>query len=390
MPEDPPFDDTIDERCSVIVTLRQFLGGSIRRCAALAVSILMVTTHHPIAATVSADGKPAASLNGPFLLLIPSANAPNDTLAVASPGQHQSVLLRTLPAETTLALSPHGRYIALGEGVRGLWLVDSDGTHLRRRLLAPVAVPPRSSGQGGARPAASGLPSPDGTSARLNTSRLAVGAVAWSPDRYTLAYTLQTSAQAAGGDDPHIGIWLVRYDQGRSRELIAAQHFNPASGFGGLSWSHDGRTVLTTIAGRLVAIDAATGHVHVLPLPTRQGQTITASAFSPVAATLFYLVDNGLGSHPAYTLFVTDAQGCRARALVNVDNIIESPVWAPDGQSIAYVWQRLRDVGPQGSASNGEVHVVALASGRVQTILLPPLTIGVYGRPLIAWLHIRE
>jgi len=376
-----------------LVTLQYPPGRLIRWCAALAMSMLGVGEHHPIAAIVSADGKPAASLDGPFLLLIPSANAPNSTLTVATPGQHGRVLLRMLPTETTLAPSPRGRFIALGEGARGLWLVDSDGTRLHRRLLAPGANPSRPSGQGGARPDATGLPSPDATPARPGPSHLAVGAVAWSPDRYTLAYTLQTTAQAAGGDDPHIGNWLVRYDQGQARELIDAQHFNPAGGFSGLSWSHDGHTLLTTIAGRLVAIDRATGHTHVLPLPPRRGQTITASAFSPVAATLFYLTDNGLGAHPAYTLFVADAQGHGARALVNADSIIESPVWAPDGQSIAYVWRRLQGAGPQVSvsdSSDGEVHTVTLATGRVQTISLPPPTTGVYGRPSIAWLHIRE
>src|SRR5581483_11838221 len=69
-----------------------------------------------------------------------------------------------------LAPSPRGRYVAYGAGAEGLSIVTPDGAHSRRLL-----VPPRS--------------------AFHNT--LGIGPVAWSPDRYTLAYVVQIYSDVA-------------------------------------------------------------------------------------------------------------------------------------------------------------------------------------------------
>jgi len=141
-------------------------------------------------------GQHAGIANGPFLLLIPAAAATHATLAAAQPGRAERILVRTLPAVTTLAPSPHGRFIALAEGAQGLWLVGSDGAHPHRLLSTPYTTPP-GPGCGGGNSGSAGTPRSSGiASSRPTPPRLEIGAVAWSSDGLTLAYTLGPGTQA--------------------------------------------------------------------------------------------------------------------------------------------------------------------------------------------------
>jgi len=125
-------------------------------------------------------------------------------------------VLTTVPAPIEgLSASPRGRYIALAAGTRGVWLVNSDGTRLRRTAVAPKAS------SGGA---------------------LAVTAVAWSPDRYTVAY-IATNSGTSRSMDRRVGIWTIRYDGGAPRQVVRGDFGEMGAPVTSLSWSSQGRAI---------------------------------------------------------------------------------------------------------------------------------------------------
>ena len=76
-----------------------------------------------------------ADVNGSLLVSVGDMQSHRSVLlAVAPSGQAPHVLLDGIPGETAAGPSPRGRYVALAEGGRGLWLIKSDGTGLSRRL----------------------------------------------------------------------------------------------------------------------------------------------------------------------------------------------------------------------------------------------------------------
>jgi hypothetical protein len=90
-----------------------------------------------------------------------------------------------------MSTSTGGADVAVAPGTppqtQGLWLVPSTGGSRRRLLL-----PPRS----------------------VERNQLGIGPVAWSPDRYTLAYAVNPGGGVmnVSRTEPALGIWLTRYD----------------------------------------------------------------------------------------------------------------------------------------------------------------------------------
>jgi Tol biopolymer transport system component len=333
---------------------------------------------------VPATGAPAA---GPVLLLIPDSVAPRATLVAARPGLPAQILARDLPSQTALAPGPDGRSIALGEGGRGLWVIDIDRPRPRRVVMVPAA-------RAHANPA------------------LAVEDVAWSPapGHCMLAYALAVGTQEMiyeVNSDPRLGVWLVGCDGTHPRQLIAARRFGVLGGvpFGvgfpglnALSWSPDGRRVLIVTGTGLIVVDATTGQARSLvrarSLALARGAQaeVPAAAYSPTSSGLFYLVDRGDIAEYDYTLVVADAQGHSARALLHSTDLLMSPVWTPDGRGIAYLWQRHVGVRVR-VAPPLEVRVVDLATRRIRRVALPPsplpLQDGTSGRVAMAWMPAR-
>ena len=300
-----------------------------------------------------------------------------------------------------LAPSPRGRYIAFSQepnyskgsnGVdkpptEGLWLVSTNGAVLHRLLLPPPAARLRN-------PVRYGEP-------------LSIAPVAWSPDRYTLAYAVDLFTDTSITPDfaRDTGIWLTRYDKRAPRQVFklvslatTAPSLNAACHgaiptINALSWMPDGRTVVASadciLSGTgplqdvqaVVAVDTMTGKGRVLIAPGRD---------AAVASTTGHIayVSGSLDIHERgrTTLWVTDAQGQHGRPLVigqDVQGWLGSPTWSPDGRAIAYI------TGLRANKNTTTIHVVDIATGQIRTVLAadaPGLSSGGYFVRL-AWMH---
>ncbi len=294
-----------------------------------------------------------SSVDGPLLFTGRAPGEPGVTLFAAQPMQAPRVLIRQLPDYTAVAPSPHGRYVALAERERGLWLVNSDGSDLHRLL-----------------PTSSPRPGPTGS--------YQIGTVAWSPDRYTIAYAIVQPLgyplyPPAPRGKPD-GIWLVHYNGGPPRQLATNAQLG-VDGVGRLSFSSDGRTLAAVAysgrAGYNVAIDVATGRVEPL-----LGTVINVNdvQFSPASAMLAYLATELApiaGSPHDYVaedvLSVADAQGKHRTALVHstLSTSLRNMAWAPDGRNVAYL-----RIAPLNTNAVDEIRSVDVATGRVRTLII--------------------
>jgi len=182
---------------------------------------------------------------------------------------------------------------------------------------------------------------------------LNVGPVAWSPDRSTLAYAVNSGGGVFNLSRPEtkLGVWLTRYDHPRPRLLVTTAQLGaldvPERGAASgmpfqivqLSWARDGRTLAVSTFHPapgaqtipvIMAVDGATGRSRVL---VSGGQE---AVFSPTAPQLAYTTAAGPAPRPM-ALRVADAQGRHARVLVTVNGLIASPAWSPDGHTLAYI-----------------------------------------------------
>ena len=170
-----------------------------------------------------------------------------------------------------LAPSPRGRYVVFsqeasgpsgsgmpGRRTEGLWLTTSSGAAPSRLLLPPTGPEDPAS----------------------------IGAVSWSPDRYTLAYAVNVLSDASvmTASLANTGVWLSRYDQPHPRLMLSAARLErvlpaPAESFRGfspvitaLSWAPDGRTVAISVqyspidgfARAVLVADVVSGAVRVV------------------------------------------------------------------------------------------------------------------------------
>jgi Tol biopolymer transport system component len=236
---------------------------------------------------------------------------------------------------------------------------------------------------------------------------LGVESVAWSPDRYTLAYAVNIAADFAVNPlkDRGLGIWLTRYDRARPRLLVTPAQLG-AVGTGktgtaggetfaiaGLSWSPDGRTLAVSTfrpapgaaqPGQampvVLAVDAATGKTRLLLAGAHD------AAFAPTSGALAYVT--GEPNKGGMSLRVADAHSRHVRVLATVNGPIASPAWSPDGRTIVYI------TGSYTGNGGTEIRTIDVASGTTQVVLstagsrqrlLPPG--GQFVR--LAWMHTR-
>jgi Tol biopolymer transport system component len=200
-------------------------------------------------------------------------------------------------------------------------------------------------------------------------NQLGIGPVAWSPDRYTLAYAVNPGGGVMYGSrpEPALGIWLTRYNHVHPRLLVTFAQLQTPFVINQLSWSPDGRTLAVSTFRRLpgatqpeqpvpviLAVNMATGAVRMLVRVAQDG------VFAPRGAALAYTV-SGSGPAGGGTLYVADAQGRHGRVLAK--GPISSAAWAPDRRTLAYI--------DGGTA----IRTVTVATGQTRLVL----TIGAQG-----------
>jgi WD40-like Beta Propeller Repeat len=368
--------------------------GKTVACAALIATLAATFTLPPLSQTPPAwaainsyHGNRVAGINGPILVLVGRGGlgqigpTEGEILAVQR-GRVIRVLTRGLPFPFSegLAPSPRGRYVGYGAEVKGLWVATSDGSSRYHLLL-----PPRST-QGNV---------------------LGVESVAWSPDRYTLAYAVNIAADFAVNPlkDRGLGIWLTRYDRARPRLLVTPAQLGAVgmgkTGTAGgetfaiarLSWSPDGRTLAVSTfrpapgvaqPGQAIpvvlAVDVATGKTRLLL------SGVHDAVFAPTSGALAYVT--GEPNKGGMSLRVADAHGQNVRVLATVNGLIASPAWSPDGRTIAYI------TGSYTGNGGTEIRTIDVAGGTTRLVLstmgsrqrlLPPR--GQFVR--LAWMHAR-
>ncbi len=264
-----------------------------------------------------------------------------------------------------LAPSPRGRYVAFsqeasgpsgsgrpGRRTEGLWLTTGSGATPYRLLLPPTG---------------SGDPP-------------SIGAISWSPDRYTLAYAVNvlSDASVAATALANTGVWLSRYDRSRPRLVLSAARLErvlpaPAESFRGfspvitaLSWAPDGRTLAISVqysptdgfARAVLVADVVSGAVRVVAMGAGD------AAFAAGTARLAYVTTGSSGSAGA-SLRIGAAVGQPARPLVATQgsaSSISSPAWSPDGRAIAYLVAHA-------TGRYMTLRTVDVATGKTRTIL---------------------
>lgn len=320
----------------------------------------------------------AASINGLLVVLDVQAGMGPDQQGVARivaigstgavrRGNTPRVLARMPVASVSgLAPSPRGRYVAYAVNAPeaagparqkpGIWLARAGGG-------SPVfAVAP---------------PSP--------VAGAAIASLAWSSDRYTLAYAVGIAGEGSPAlQSQHaLGLWLTDYQGGRPHELISNASLGVTSAsITRVDWTPDRRAIIVSTAlpgaggnvPAVLSVDAVSGRVHTL---LRAGQD---AAVNPATGALAYTTTTPHGT----TLWVADAHGSHPRRVTAVSP--GSPVWSPDGHLLGYL-DHLSD-----SAAT-TIRVVDLATGRLHSVVAddaPGQTaLLVHGHfYALAWLHI--
>jgi hypothetical protein len=182
--------------------------------------------------------------------------------------------------------SPDGTRIAFDsdrDGVRGVYVADDDGQHVRRV-----------SGEGYA-----AIPS-------------------WSPDGRTLAFV-----RAEPDREKVWNLWTLQLESGEMRQITRHSSGRPWGG----SWFPDGRRIAYSHEDRLVVHDLETGEERVFPSPL-EGRQVRTPAVSPDGRRIVFQVDRD-------GTWLLDLPGGRARRVLE-DPTAEEFTWAPDGKRLAY------------------------------------------------------
>lgn len=317
-------------------------------------------------ATPRVHTRPAISTNGPLIIedspLHPKNAALRNTLRAVQIGGAARTLgpadLNSTGYLTGVAASPHGHYLAVGEQLGGLWIVSSNGTITPRRII--------------------------GGNSRIGPA-VDVTTVAWSPDGLTLAYIRDTRNMGCGcgpntpDTTPGDGLWTVQYNASQTAHLVlssASMGTNMVNRLTG--WTPDGRGVV---------VDTARG-IEEIDISTRARRLLAAGvvgSLSPDGVTLAIHSTSGSRTAPISTLAVRSLSNGTTRVLAHTQSLVGSPVWSPDGRSIAYDWF------PAGSFSGNtvgevfEVHMIDVASGAVSVVFKDPQSDGTESH-VEAWL----
>lgn len=182
--------------------------------------------------------------------------------------------------------SPDGSRIAFDsdrDGLRGVYVADANGQHVRRL-----------SGDGWA-----ALPS-------------------WSPDGGTLAFVRAEPAM------PNVwNLWTLELSTGEARRITQHTTGQPWGG----SWFPDGRRIAYSHEARLVIHDLQTGSERVFEAPIK-GRRLKMPAVSPDGRRVAFQVDR------AGTWLLELPKGSMRRILE--DTTAEEYTWSPDGRRLAY------------------------------------------------------
>jgi hypothetical protein len=232
------------------------------------------------------------------------------------------VFLKRVPLSPP-AVSPNHRTVAFGS--RGLFLVNADGTHLRRVLPLP--------------------PSPC-------NNRLVVTDVAWAFGGHRLAYHVGIGSDMVfpcpHGVKDATGMWIVDLRHPHPRQLPFDW---------GLTWGPGDNDLM--VDGRV--FDLRTGKSRLLA----PGIGSSSVAIAPRSRAALYETDRGL-YHA--TVWVLRRNGQRRRLAI-VNGFAAELVWSPDERSVAFTagrpgagqWLRVVGVGGQSS------HIVASVPGGMST-----------------------
>jgi len=282
--------------------------------------------------------------NGPLLIEDNGqSNVGGPLLYAVTPGQPRHSIGHAFYGNAYLesgAASPRGTYIALAEQLGGLWVLDATGAAPRRVV--------------GATP-----------------SRIAIDvtAVAWSPDRFTLAYVRDTRNMGCGcgpmtpDTTPGDGLWVVPYDGSTAPRQILTSASLGTDGINGLSgWTPDGQAVIANTARGVEAISVPSGVRRMLALDAY-------GSLSP-DGTQLALVTSTKATHNTsiQTLTIRNIASGQTRILARTNVYLGVPHWASDGTQIAYTWS------PPGTFPNTpiDVHAFSLSTGQVRTIYRQP------------------
>jgi hypothetical protein len=186
--------------------------------------------------------------------------------------------------------SPDGARIAFDsnrDGVRGVYVANADGQHVKRV-----------SGDGFA-----AVPS-------------------WSPDGRRLAFV-----RADAGNPQVWNLWTLDLASGDMRQITRLRDGQPWGG----SWFPDGRRIAYSYETRLVILDLQTGQERTFNTP-RRGHLVRTPAVSPDGQRIVFQV------HRDGTWLFEVANGSMRRLLE--DPTAQEYTWAPDGSRVAYYSRR--------------------------------------------------
>jgi len=143
----------------------------------------------------------------------------------------------------------------------------------------------------------------------------------------------------------------------------------------GYAFTPDGKEVVTTMSGKLVRVDVATGKVSGIPFSARVSQDVGPRVYfesrvdeGPVKARLIrWPSQSPDGKRLAFSalskLYVMDLSEGKPRRLTDSRAGEFSPIWSPDGQWIAYVtW----------NTDGGHIWKIPAAGGRPQQLTRQP------------------
>ena len=186
--------------------------------------------------------------------------------------------------------SPDGKRIAFDsnrDGLRGVYVADEDGQHVRRV-----------SGEGFA-----AVPS-------------------WAPDGQTLAFV------RAELDSPEVwNLWTLRLDSGEMRRITQHTEGQPMGG----SWFPDGRRIAYSHENRLIVRDLQSGAEREFPSPIKGRPPRTPTVSPDGRRVVFQVQGDGV--------WLLDLPGGAARKVLE-DPTAEEYTWAPDGKRLAYYSRR--------------------------------------------------
>jgi Tol biopolymer transport system component len=183
--------------------------------------------------------------------------------------------------------SPDGTRIAFDsdrDGIRGVYVADADGRHVRRV-------------------------SPDGFAA----------VPSWSPDGTSLAFVRGT------GEDPDDvwNLWTINLETKALRQITRRTYGQPWGG----SWFPDGQRIAYSHEKRLIVHDLRTGSERIFPTP-KKGHLVRTPAVSPDGSRIMFQVHRD----GAWMLELRDSSMRR----ILEDATAEEYTWAPDGKRVAY------------------------------------------------------